>query len=87
MYDLVAEQERSGLTITAFCTVKGIKLNTFHYWKRKYKEENSSGAGFIAISALSNAGSQPIRLTYPNGVNIHLATADLTLIAQLIRIG
>ena len=87
MYDLVAEQEHSGLTITTFCVAKDIRLNTFHYWKRKYKEENSSGTGFIAIAALSKAGSQPIRLTYPNGVNIHLAAADLSLIAQLIRIG
>ena len=87
MYDLVAEQERSGLTITAFCEANDIKLNTFHYWKRKYKEESSSGSGFIAIPTLSRASNQPVRLTYPNGVNIHLAVADLSLIAQLIRIG
>ena len=87
MYNLVVEQEHSGRTITAFCAANDIKLNTFHYWKRKYKEENSSGSGFISIPALSEADSYPIRLTYPNGVNIHLDVADLSLIAQLIRIG
>ena len=87
MFDLVAEQEHSDLTITAFCALKDVKPTTFHYWKHKYREGRTAGTGFISIPALSKAGSQPVRLTYPNGVNIHLAVADLSLIAQLIRIG
>jgi hypothetical protein len=84
-FALVAEQEQSSFTVKAFCTLKHIKLSTFHYWGKKYKQAGAT-KGFIPIvpGSFNNAA---IRLSYPNGVNIHLETADLSLIAHLIRLG
>ena len=83
---MVAEQEQSDYSITAFCTAKAIKLPTFYYWRKKYKQNDISSAGFIDITAAALQDSS-LRIAYPNGVNIHITTADLSLIAHLIRLG
>lgn len=87
MFSLVQQQEQSGLTIGRFCTEHNLKLNTFHYWRKRYKETNSSSKGFIAIRSFAHAdASAPIRVSYPNGVNVDLSSADLSLIVSLIRV-
>jgi transposase-like protein len=42
MFPLVERYESSGLTRNVFCDQEGISTGTFHYWRKKYKEQNSS---------------------------------------------
>jgi hypothetical protein len=83
-FTLLAEQEQSFLTVKAFCVFKNIKLSTFQYWRKRYKQA-SSAKGFIPIVG-PVSGNAAIRLSYPNGINVYLDGADLSLIAQLIRL-
>ncbi len=82
----MCEQEQSGLTITGFCASQGIKPCTFHYWRRRYRQAQSQPRGFVELTTQSIAGHN-IRLVYPNGVSIDLPVADISLIAQLLRLG
>jgi len=86
-FSLVAEQQQSSLTITAFCAFKGIKLCTFHYWRSRYLKAKASATGFISITpAAPTQNNNVIRLLYPNGVSLELPAADLSLITQLLRL-
>ena len=84
-FSLVAEQQQSSYSITSFCAVKAIKLPTFHYWRKKYKQADTSQGRFMDITAAA-LQDNTLRITYPNGVNIHLSSVDLPLVAQLIRL-
>ena len=84
-FGLVSEQQQSGLTIKAFCTAKDIKLCTFHYWRKKYRERNHAPNGFVELTPPA-VSSHALRITYPNGVCIDLPAADISLVSQLLRI-
>lgn len=85
MFSLVQQQEQSNSTIVDFCVEHAVKLPTFHYWRRKYKLASQEMNGFISITP-PKVTDPTIRLSYPNGVSIHLSRVDLPLIAQLIRL-
>jgi hypothetical protein len=85
-FEQVAEQQQSGLTIQAFCTTKDIKLCTFHYWLRKYRQKDTNHSGFIELTTPVSA-NRSVKITYPNGVCIELPAAGISLIAQLLRLG
>ena len=87
MFALMEEHEQSKQTISAFCAGRDVRMKTFFYWRRKFLASRSAPAGFIPISAQDTGVQQTtLRLSYPNGVSIHLPTADLALIARLIRL-
>lgn len=86
MFALVAEAEQSKQTISAFCASRDIKMKTFFYWRRKLLAARSASAGFIPIAPPTSLEKNILRLSYPNGVDIHLSGADVSLIAQLIRL-
>ena len=86
MFALIGEQEQGKQTISAFCADRDVKIKTFFYWRRKFIASRSGTAGFIPITPPTNVEKTALRLSYPNGVNIHLSGADVSLIAQLIRL-
>jgi hypothetical protein len=85
-FSLIAEQEQGDVPITVFCSARGIKLATFHYWRKKYRLAGSTEKGFIDITPRVVADSG-IRITYPNGVSLYLPAADCALIGRLIHLG
>lgn len=86
MFSLVELYEQGDLTISAFCRANNIKVPTFHYWRRKFRQSRSAVKGFIPIHLPASTEPVMVRLAYPNGVSIHLPAADIALIAQLIRL-
>lgn len=86
MFSLIREAEESNQTISAFCASRDIRMKTFFYWRRKFLAAHSASVGFIPITPPIRTEKTEFRLSYPNGVNIHLSGADLSLIAQLIRL-
>lgn len=86
MFALIREAEQSKQTISAFCTERDIRMKTFFYWRRKFLAARSASAGFIPITPPAGVERTELRLSYPNGVHIDLSGADVSLIAQLIRL-
>lgn len=87
MFALIEEAEQSKQTISAFCTARDVKMKTFFYWRRKFLAARSTPAGFMAIPPpVASVETSAVRLCYPNGVDLHLSGADVSLIAQLIRL-
>lgn len=83
---MLKEYDQSNLTIAAFCTARSLKVPRFHYWRRKLRESKTASQGFIPLPGPAATQSAAVRLAYPNGVSIHLPSADVALIAQLIRL-
>jgi len=87
MFALIEEAEQSKQTISAFCAAREVRMKTFFYWRKKFLAARSASVGFIPIVPTADIAPSACRLTYPNGVSLHLPAIDLSLIAQLIRLG
>lgn len=83
MYLLVMEYQSSGLSAKEFSKERGIGPSTFSYWIRKKKQEDHPG-GFVKIDTASS--NNPLELIYPNGVRLQMNSADLPLIARLLKL-
>jgi transposase-like protein len=58
---LVDEQERSGLTASAFCRERGIGYQNFLRWKRTTVPELTAGSpAFVELAVESAAPSAPV---------------------------
>jgi hypothetical protein len=91
MFALVEELLHSKMTRDEFCKLKGLSKNCFYYWQKKYRQQyQESSSGFIQVrtGASSRTGfSQPIILTYPNGISLQLPVGTpLTVISSLLRL-
>lgn len=77
----------SGMTKVGFCREREIKLATFQYWVKKFKQEGEVG-GFVRVDCGKReaiVGWEQVVVEYPNGVRIKVGV-DLGLIQKLIRL-
>ncbi len=91
MFAMVEELYQSKLSRKEFCEQKGISINCFYYWQKKYRHgDGDDQPGFIAVrtgkGSLTRGGfSQSIILSYPNGVSLQLpAGTPLAVIGSLL---
>jgi len=88
MLVLVDQWKSSQSTQKQFCADHDLKASTFAYWIAKHKRAGSNSepaGGFVGVDVSGPSGSDPVRITYPNGVVVS-CPADLPLISQLIRL-
>jgi len=87
MFALVEQWKSSESTQKQFCADHDVKVGTFAYWVAKHKRAGSGdpAGGFVNVDVSGPAGSDPVRITYPNGVVVH-CLAEPALIGQLIRL-
>ena len=90
MFKLVEEWKQSGESQTYFCQSKNLYSHIFHYWLRRYKDQQGpTSSGFIPvtipISDKANYGG--IEIHYPNGVRILLPkNSDLSMVRTFIKL-
>jgi len=72
---VVAEQVESGLSASAFCRERRIKISLFYRWRRRLRsaEDKSRSSGFLELARdtapLTGSG---IRIHLGNGLSIEL---------------
>ena len=84
---MIAEQARSGKSISAFCKERGVNHHTFRYWREKLlRDEPSHLSGrFIAIAKSASFAARAAKIILPNGVQIDLGSdLESTPVAQII---
>ena len=86
MFAHIEAYEHGHFSIPAYCTANDLKVPTFHYWRRKLREARCASSTFIPILTSAQEAAASVRVSYPNGVCIHLSAFDLPAIAQLIRL-
>jgi transposase-like protein len=83
---------KSGLTQVAYCRQHGISIKTFHRWRRKEKEAQSttpSTLTLVPVSVTAQTTDAVLRLRSPAGWHIELpmqqATGQTAWLADLVR--
>lgn len=67
---------KSGLTVSEYCSQNNIVKSNYYYWVKKLKGENKA-SGFTAINVAPGAA---IEITYPNGVRLSFS-GDINAVA------
>lgn len=57
MFDLIEQWQQSGKSQNQFSTEHNIKLATFGYWVKKYRQQKASETGFAKIDLSGRSGS------------------------------
>jgi hypothetical protein len=87
MFPMVELWQHSGLSKKRFCEEKGIVKSVFHYWYKKYREEEGQGGFIPLIPDTPHSGIQgpSIEVQYPNGVVLKLpASTPASLVRQYV---
>jgi hypothetical protein len=90
-------QAASGLTIAQFCAQEGLSSATFHSWKRRLRllelanphPTPPAPPAFLPVT-VRTAGHDPGELLpivadLPNGIRLHIPTANALLACRLVR--
>jgi len=86
MFSLIEKWQQSDQTQKDFCRGHDVKLATFHYWQKKYRNQNQKDiSGFIPME-ISSSDVRTVEIRYPNGVILQLPALDLKLLKQLVNL-
>lgn len=75
MFAMIAAWKQSGLSQKAYCEQNKIRYYVFHYWYKRYRDEqsDSNGPAFISLnvdSPLSNTTCASVEIVLPDGKRI-----------------
>ncbi len=86
MFALIEQWQESNQSQKDFCQEHEIKLATFHYWQKKYRQrEQDNRSGFIP-KEISSSGARVVEIRYPKGMILQLPALDLKLLKQLVNL-
>jgi hypothetical protein len=71
---IIRKQATSGLSAAAFCREHEININNFHWWRGRFKKENSlgEGSGFVQLVPVSESRDSGIRIRLREGLWIEV---------------
>jgi hypothetical protein len=72
---IIKKQATSGLSAAAFCREHDINIHNFHWWRGRFKKENSQGkgSGFLQLVPFSKTGQHSgIRIRLREGLWIEV---------------
>ncbi|MDR3218429.1 MAG: hypothetical protein LBU22_05520 [Dysgonamonadaceae bacterium] len=89
-YQLILDYKSSKQSVTACCSATGISKPVFYYWKKRSQNTNALSPRFypVSIKEPSSDCLSGVRLHYPNGVQIEIASEiNLDTLEHLIQLG
>lgn len=72
---IIAKQEKSGLSVYAYCKREKMSARYFYLWRkilRQRKEQSKKEKGFIEISSTDSEESQAISVETPGGYRVKI---------------
>ena len=91
-FQLLQEQQNSGLFVQTFCEQHNIPLSSFYFWKRKFGAP-SSAAGMpdgdlVPISVRNNrlqsVSGSGVSIHLPNGIDVEFGSSDDKVALQML---
>jgi len=73
MFNLVEQWQQSGISQQQFSDDHNIKLPTFSYWVKKYREQKTTDIGFTKVDLSSSTDT-------PTAARIEIELADGTVV-------
>ncbi len=74
MFKLIEQWQQSGLTQKAFCQEQSIRYYVFHYWYKRYREQDKAAqdnvTSFVKLQIAKPASSGSVEIYFPGGIHI-----------------
>lgn len=74
MFKQIEEWQQSGLTQNVFCEQQSIRYHVFHYWYKRYREQqansHSNASPFVKLQIAKPASACSVEINYPGGIRI-----------------
>jgi len=94
---IIADQERSGVGVRAFCRAGGLRETAFYYWRRELQrrqgeqeprrgDEPAAAPMFVQVQLAGQAApASPIEIVLPTGCRVHVtAPVDRQALADVL---
>ena len=84
----VAQQEKSGQSVRAFCREQDIGEPSFYYWRQRLRKENAPVRfALVETKSAGEARPQPIELVLASGDHLRIPSdaATLRLVLSVLR--
>jgi len=82
---VINSQKNSGLSRRAFCKREGINYNRLLYWLKIIPGQTSLPDQSPTFIPVVTPRASPVEIHLPNGVQVRLASADISSLSQLLR--
>jgi hypothetical protein len=82
---VINSQKNSGLSRRAFCKREGINYNQLLYWLKSIPDEAKVPMQSPAFIPVVLQRPNPVEICLPNGVEIRLASTDISSLVELLR--
>ena len=89
--DLQLDLQQSGMSVKKYLQHVGINYNTYNYWRKKLKENDSPKPELAPISFTQSAdpmftGAMPsgATLLFPNGLRAHFGSGTESVLMELL---
>lgn len=71
---VVAEWERSGLTMNEFCQRRGLNASTLGWWRRRLRgrEEGNKAVELVEIRPSGTAAERAVEIVLANGIRLRV---------------
>jgi len=74
MFKLIEQWQQSGVTQNKFCQQQSIRYHVFHYWYKRYREQNanpqSNASSFVKLQIAKPISDGSVEIIYPGGIRI-----------------
>lgn len=83
----LAELERSGLSVTAFCARQGISPQRIHYWRGRLRQLPAEFPRLVELDVRPLIDHQPLELVFPSGHVLRVpGHMDLEAVLRAVRL-
>jgi transposase-like protein len=87
--DLIAQQERSGLAVRAFCSQHGVTEPSYYYWKKRLSKGAPVRFALVAANGTIVKQNTPLELELATGDRLHIGPgvdgATLRIVLEVLR--
>ena len=74
MFKLIEQWQQSSLTQNAFCEQQSVKYHVFHYWYKRYREQQvvtNDESSFVKLQIAKPITDGSVEIIYPGGIRLH----------------
>ncbi len=73
MFNLIEQWQQSSLTQNAFCEQQSVKYHVFHYWYKRYREQQvvtNDESSFVKLQIAKPITDGSVEIIYPGGIRL-----------------
>ncbi len=87
IFPLIQAVEQREMSREAFCQKTGLKASSFHYWLKKFRDENMAGNSFIELPEMEQSyGKYEMEVEFRSGIKLRFSSlVPVAYLSQIIQ--